>query len=97
MTKKQNCKFSLGDNLTITAAKKLHTRLSKCAEKNIDVTLNAEKISKLDTAALQLLSAFVKQITDDGNSVTWHKPSDSLVRVANLMGLKVQLGLVKIE
>lgn len=96
-TKKQNCKFTLGEHINIGSAEKLHTRFRNCAEKHVDVNLNAEKVATLDTTALQLFVAFVQQVRDNGNTVNWHKPSEALLKTAALTGLTTHLNLSKIE
>lgn len=93
MTKKQS-KFSLGKHLKIEDAKKLHKRLSTCADKKVDVTINAEKVSSLDMSALQLLISFVQKVSDNGNTVHWHKPSDALLSTVALTDLSAHLDLV---
>lgn len=91
--KKRNSKFMLGEHLNIGNTEKFHTRLRNCAEKHVDVNLNAEKVLTIDTTALQLLSAFVRQVQVNGNIVNWQKPSDALLKTVSLMGLSSHLGL----
>jgi anti-anti-sigma factor len=93
--KKRNSKLMLGEHLNIGNTNKLHTRLCNCAEKHVDVNVNAEKVLTIDTTALQLLLAFIQQVQVNGNVVNWQKPSDALLKTVSLTGLSTHLGLAE--
>ncbi|MDM8562185.1 STAS domain-containing protein [Candidatus Marithioploca araucensis] len=54
------------------------------------VQLNGEKVERIDTAALQLLLAF---INSPDVTVGWIEPSKELCKAASLLGLNSHLGL----
>ena len=84
-------RIMLGTNPDITVATKLYVRLKKCAAKNVNVKLHAAKVESIDTITLQLLLCFIRQVHDNGNSVTWKSPSESLINTARLTGLETEL------
>ena len=81
----------LGANPDIAAAGKLCQRLKKCAAKNTNVNLYADKVETIDTVTLQLLLSFVRQVCDNGNQVVWKSPSPALLKIAGLTGLQAEL------
>lgn len=81
----------LGTHVDIASAHKLWQRLKTCAAKNTDVNLHANKVETIDTAALQLLLAFVRQVRDNGKQVYWKSPSAALLNAAALTGLRDEL------
>jgi anti-anti-sigma factor len=83
----------LGTHPDIASARKLHQRLCKCAAKNTDVNLYADKVETIDTIALQLLLSFIRQVRDNGNQVNWKSPSAALMKTAALTGLQGELSL----
>lgn len=93
MASKQS-KLLLGKNLKFEDAKKLHKRLCTCADKQVNVIINAEKVASLDMSALQLLVAFVQKVRINGNIVKWHKPSNVFLDTIVMAGLAKQLDLV---
>lgn len=92
-TVKRASRIVLGESLDIGGATKLHTRLKTCAEKDVDVNLNAAKVESIDTSSLQLLLAFIQRVRDGGHGVNWQKPSEALLKTAALAGLTGDLGL----
>jgi anti-anti-sigma factor len=87
----QASRITLGTNPDIAGACKLYERLKKCAAKETDVNLYAANIETIDTASLQLLLSFVRQVRDNGHSVNWKSPSEALLRTARLTGLEAEL------
>jgi len=93
---KQASRIMLGANLDIAGAGKLYDRLKKCAAKKVDVTLYAARVETIDTIALQLLLAFVRQIHENGNDVNWKSPSEAILKTARVIGLETELLLVQV-
>jgi len=92
-TAKRASSITLRENLGISGAEKLHTRLKTCAAKGVNVNLNAAKVDTIDTSSLQLLLAFVRQVHESGHSVNWQHPSAALLKTAALTGLTGELNL----
>lgn len=89
----KSSRITLEENLDIASAGKLHSKLMRSVDRGVDINLYAAKINTIDTAALQLLFASVKQVQDNGNVVKWHEPSEALLKSAALTGLSSYLGL----
>lgn len=85
--------ITLGDALDIAHASKLKERLRSCLAKNLPVQITADKVEKVDSAGLQLMCSFIKQVETMGNTVTWHKTSDPIYTIAALLGLTGNLKL----
>lgn len=83
----------LSARLEIGGARDLHAQLIKCWEQGANVNVDAAHVEAIDTTALQLLAAFVRQVSASGNRVDWRSPSDALLKAAELTGLTKALGL----
>ena len=58
-----------------------------------DLVLDASKLERVDTAALQLLAALFRDAEPKGVKVSWENPSEPLKYAAGLTGLSATLGL----
>ncbi len=87
-------RLKLSGNLDIDEAVKLHARLGKCANKKLDVNINAGDVESADTAGLQLLLAFVNGVTSTGKIIKWQSTSPALEEAASKAGISEQLGLL---
>ncbi|ARN74983.1 STAS domain-containing protein [Oceanicoccus sagamiensis] len=85
--------FSCGENLDIAHANSMHQRLQKSLQKSAVIELKADKVSKADTAGLQLLAALAIEVTRRGGHLIWKKPSDTLLTTAQQLGLSQALML----
>ena len=85
--------FSCGEALDIVNANSLFTRLTKALEKSSTVEIKADKVSKCDTAGLQLFVALKREVSKTGGRLIWKKPSDVLLNSAKNLGLDQTLGL----
>ena len=79
--------------LKIADVKTLSERLDKALEAKRDYVLNASQVETLDTATLQLLVAFVRQIRCQGTAVRWEATSAALRKGAALLDLEQHLEL----
>jgi len=86
-------RFRLDERLVIENAGELCTQLLSCAGQDADITLDAAYVESVDTAALQVLLAFVRQVRGKGHTVNWQSPSDALLKTASLTGLAIDMGL----
>lgn len=85
--------LALGEVLDISTSGELKASLVNALGSDAQVVLEADSIEKADTAALQLLSAFVNDAKAKGLAVQWRQPSAVLLRSAELLGLTEFLGL----
>lgn len=93
---KKLSRITLADQQDITVISSLHGRLKKCAMKQVNVNMNAEKVESIDASTLQLLLSFVRQIQNNGNTVNWQSPSQVLLNSARQIGLQEKLLLLQV-
>ena len=79
------------ESMDISGAASLQARLSNALESASSVTLHADKVERSDTAALQVLVAFIRALRARGISISWKEPSVSLRGSAQLLGLAQEL------
>ena len=85
--------FTLPADLGIEHATALHATLSPLLATLEPVSLVAGSVSRLHTASLQVLAAFVRERTAAGGPTTWREPSSLLRESAIRAGLDSALGL----
>ena len=95
MVIKENDNLLVLDAMTIiNDAQSLHESLLKLSESNETVTLDVSKVEAIDTAAFQLLLAFVSKMNRKNVKFIWHEPSEAFLERASLMNLMDDLYLV---
>ena len=57
------------------------------------MVLDAAAVTRIDTAALQLLAAFVRDRRLTGGLIKWHGVSEELTNAARLLGMDAMLAL----
>lgn len=78
----------LSDSLDITMIESLYRQLETAlAAKQSVLMLDAGQVSRVDSAALQLLAVFCREAREQGYSVRWRKPSSALCHAAAWLGL----------
>lgn len=85
--------FDLPENLTIATAELLHEQLEPFVNGNQDVVLNGSAVNRVDTAGLQLIYAFQQALKSHDASASWSAPSNTLLEVAEQLGLTQHLAL----
>lgn len=75
------------ESLDITTAAELHALLMQVLASKQPVVLEGAAVTRVDTAALQVLSAFFQDARAQGISVQWKEPSEALRRSAALLDL----------
>lgn len=87
--------LQLPENLTISKVHALHDEFEHALSANAgeEIVVHADKVSRADTAGLQLMLAVVKLGKERQMGVVWVKPSGVLLEVAVALGLKEALGL----
>lgn len=83
----------LTGQLGIREVNDLKAKLTTLLEVGRRITLDASKLEKIDTSALQLLTAFYRSAIAKSIEVKWKNPSNRLLRAAELLGLSEPLGL----
>ena len=84
---------TLREVLVISGASALQDSLREAAENGGAVVLDGSGIAQVDTAALQILSAFVRDAGSLGFTVEWKAASEAMRLSAGLLGLTEALSL----
>ena len=85
--------LTLQADCTLAEADGLKRALCALAEHPGAVTLDAAALQRIDTAALQLLAAFVRDRRLAGRAVQWRRPAAALEAAARLLGMDSMLQL----
>jgi ABC-type transporter Mla MlaB component len=85
--------LSLPCSCTVKDAADLKITLCGHLEAADCVVLDAANIERIDTAALQLLCAFVRDRQARGRKVQWQGSSVALLEAADLLALRCLLGM----
>jgi ABC-type transporter Mla MlaB component len=83
----------LASSCTVKDAAQLKDALCAHLQTPECVLLDAGNVERIDTAALQLLCAFVRDRTACGFKVQWQACSAAVQEAANLLDLRTLLGL----
>jgi ABC-type transporter Mla MlaB component len=78
---------SLAAHCTLRDVAELKAALARLVELPGPVTFDGAAVERVDTAVLQLLTAFVVTRRTAGRSVRWHAPSAALLSSADRLGL----------
>lgn len=81
----------LDENPTISEASMLFETLKCMLATEQDVTLDASRVKSIDTASMQLLTAFSRKIDEKGNDLIWAEQSEGFRKTAELLGLREEL------
>ena len=77
----------------VSDASSLKQSLNGLLEQPLPVTLDVSALQRIDTAGLQLITAFVQERARQGRSVEWHGSAPVLSSAAQLLGLTSLLRL----
>lgn len=79
--------------MNIAKAEGLFHELEEVAQHGHATSIQAASVTRVDTAVLQLLAAFVNQMNSDQISVSWDGVSDAFREAAVLSGMEQVLNL----
>ncbi|MCF6339032.1 MAG: STAS domain-containing protein [Gammaproteobacteria bacterium] len=79
--------------LDISSVAEFHARCLEALGTKQNLMLNASQVDRADTAALQVLGAFIQDANTRKQIVQWEAPSESLCQSAALLGLSEMLCL----
>ena len=86
--------IKFGDVLGIAELDALYPRLLSSLLEDNAIVFDCERIEQVDTAAMQLLYAFNKEVRIHGKSMQWRNVSDVFLHSARLLGIADSLGIV---
>ncbi|HHI94778.1 MAG TPA: STAS domain-containing protein [Gammaproteobacteria bacterium] len=75
------------DVLDISGVAEFHAHCLEALGTQKTLILNASQVDRADTAALQVLSAFIQNANAQQQTVQWESPSEALCQSAALLGL----------
>jgi ABC-type transporter Mla MlaB component len=78
---------------TIRTINALQTELAERLDESGKVQIDATAVDRVDTAGLQLLAAFVRDVRAEQRAVEWVGCSDALRKAATALGLEAALCL----
>jgi anti-anti-sigma regulatory factor len=85
--------LKLPEELSISNVAEWKARLAALLEQAPPLTLDAEELVRVDTAAIQMLAAFSAEASRTGTALTWHHPTDMLKTTAGQLGMTQHLAL----
>ena len=85
--------IKLPSELNIRQVAELKEPLNEALNADSDIVLDASDVDMVDTAALQLLLAFIRQAALKKRPVEWRSVPDDFLNAVKLMGLGEGLNL----
>ena len=77
----------------VSEAGSLKESLAALLDEPLPVTLDITALQRIDTAGLQVITAFVRERTGHGRTVEWQGTAPVMTTAAQLLGLTTLLGL----
>ena len=85
--------LALAAECVVAGASALKESLAGLLDEPQPITLDITSLQRIDTAGLQVLTAFVRERASHGRAVEWHGAAPALTGAAQLLGLTSLLGL----
>ncbi|MBU0500338.1 MAG: STAS domain-containing protein [Gammaproteobacteria bacterium] len=85
--------LELGPLLTIAEGAQTLSSLEGVLRGSQSVTIDAARVTAVDTAGLQLLAVFCREAESRGIPVHWQSVGKTIAKAAGLLGLTEALGL----
>lgn len=86
-------RVALGAHCTLRESLELKTLLVDQLAIGRDIELDGRAVERIDTAGLQLLAAFVRELGERHHAIHWAGASPALAGAARQIGLDAALGL----
>jgi ABC-type transporter Mla MlaB component len=90
---KRSTTLALASECVICGASPLKESLAALLDEPLPVTLDITAVQRIDTAGLQVITAFVRDRAGHGRKVEWQGTAPALTAAAQLLGLTSLLGL----
>lgn len=84
-----------GERMTIEQVESLYSQIESATLESDRIELIADSVQQCDTASLQLIVNLFRMSKQQGRTVNWVKPSESILNVAKLLGLIEPLELTQ--
>jgi len=79
--------------VNIAKAETLFHEMEEIVRQNHPVKIYAPEVTRVDTAALQLIASFIAHMKNAGTTVEWDGVSNELIAAAKLLGMEQALKL----
>ena len=93
IVKKQNDRIKLPDELSIANSVEFYQLLMNLIEEGGDIELDADSLTRIDAAGIQLLFVVQRALSEGGNTLRWFATSPPLKESAALLGMTESLAL----
>ncbi|MDD3764652.1 MAG: STAS domain-containing protein [Nevskiales bacterium] len=87
--------LKLPADLGVEHARDFQEKLAGRVEDARTIVLDAREVSRIHTAAIQLLCIFCQDRRNAGRQTQWRQPSDTLRSAASLLGVSTLLELAR--
>jgi len=91
--RKNDVSLELAPVLGASQGMQLHARLNPLVDESGSVTIDAGKVERVETLALQVLISFLNTRVSAGRAVEWSAVSSEFRRATDLLGLSEALRL----
>ena len=85
--------IELDNVVDIASVSNLYKKLLAASISDAPIILQASSIERIDTAGLQLLAGFIRELDSSNHSFTWENPSEKFSRAVHYLGLEKPLQL----
>jgi len=85
--------LALAAECLVAGARALKESLASHLDEPLPITLDITALQRIDTAGLQVLTAFVRERAGHGRAVEWRGTAPALTAAAQLLGLTSLLRL----
>jgi anti-anti-sigma regulatory factor len=89
--------FAIAAECTVADASSLKSGLAKLLDESASVTLDISAVQRIDTAGLQVITAFIRERESQGRQVQWRGHAPAVTAAARLLGLGALLKLPATE
>lgn len=79
--------------ISLSETDDLKNQLLESVDTSAGITIDGSNVQRIDTAGLQLLTAFAEYICSNKGVITWHEPTRAITEGAELLGLSAPLKL----
>ena len=90
---KPSTTFALAAECMVSGASSLKESLATLLDEPLPVTLDITTLQRIDTAGVQVITAFVRERAGHGRTVEWQGTAPALTTAAQLLGLTSLLRL----
>lgn len=88
-------RIALNAVLDVRQVRRMHETLMPLVNDSAPLRIDGSQVTRVDTAALQLLAVFCRSVRAQDRPLVWESTSDEIRRAATLLNLEQELGLTQ--